>query len=132
MRVFRFFGSFISWLWTASRRSWVNVGLGLIPRSPASGLVLFLFCLFFLIGLVLVLLGFDLGEVDAWIERQIRWLDAIGSWLFRAICGLVILLCALMFVLALVDRKNPERPGWGCLITALIVGYFAWFGLIGD
>ena len=27
---------------------------------------------------------------------------------------------------------EPEQPlGWGCMILAVIVGYFAWFGVVG-
>jgi hypothetical protein len=32
---------------------------------------------------------------------------------------------------AIFDRKNPERPGFGCAALAVIVAYFAWFGVTG-
>jgi hypothetical protein len=54
----------------------------------------------------------------------------VGTFLFRAACGLVLLLCVLAILGALFDRKNPERPGIGCAVLALVVGYFAWFGLV--
>jgi hypothetical protein len=118
-------------LWRFSRRAWVDVGQGLRPRSGASALVLFAFLLFFLAGLVLVLLGFDLGDVDRGLEAQGGRIDAAASFLFRALSGLVLLVCALAFAGALFDRGNPERPGPGCLLAALVIGYFAWFGLVG-
>jgi uncharacterized membrane protein len=130
MGPFRWITWLVGALWRFSRRSWIDTGLGLRPRSGASALVLFLFLIFFLIGALLMLLGFDLGEVDRWIDAQGGWLDALGSFLFRAVCGLVILLCVLAVLAAIFDRKNPEKPGIGCVILALIVGYFAWFGMV--
>jgi hypothetical protein len=130
MGPFRWIAWLIGALWRFSRRSWIDTGMGLRPRSGASALVLFLFLIFFLIGALLMLLGFDLGDVDRWIDAQGGWLDAIGSFLFRAACGLVILLCVLAVLGAIFDRKNPEKPGIGCVILALIVGYFAWFGMV--
>jgi hypothetical protein len=122
----------IAALWRFSRRSWVGIDPDLRPRSPASGLVLFLFLLFFLIGLVLVLLGVDLAAVDRWIDRQLVWLEPAASLLFRILSGLVMLLCAFMLGWALLGRDEPERPGIGCSLVALIVAYFAWFGMVGD
>jgi len=132
MAPFRWIARLIAGLWAFSRRSWIDVGLGLRPRSGASALVLFLFLLFFLVGLVLVLLGINLGSVDRWIDAHAGALDRIASLLFRAVCGLVILLCLLPFYGFLFDRDNPYRPGLGCLILAPVVAYFAWFGLTGE
>ncbi len=87
--------------------------------------------LIFLIGLVLVLLGFDLNDVDRWIEARGGLFNAIGTFLFRTVCGLVLLLCVATIGMALFGRRNPERPGAGCAILALVVGYFAWFGVTG-
>ena len=91
---------------------------------------LFLSFLLFVIGLVLVLFGFDLGEVDRWIDAQGGWLGALGSALVRLVSGLVILLCLLTIGLAIFGRRSAERPGPGCAVLALVVAYFAWFGLI--
>ena len=87
--------------------------------------------LLFAVGLILVLLGFDLDDVDRWIEAQGGWLDAVFSFLFRAASGLMMLICAVTVGSAIFDRKNPERPGVGCALLALVVSYFAWFGLTG-
>jgi hypothetical protein len=130
MGPFRWIVWLVGALWHFSRRSWIDTGIGLRPRSGASALVLFLFLIFFLIGALLMLLGFDLGDVDRWIDAQGGWLDALGSFLFRAACGLAILLCVGAVLAAIFDRKNPEKPGIGCVILALIVGYFAWFGMV--
>lgn len=131
MAPFRWIAWLIGALWRFSRRSWIDTGVGLAPRSGASALYLFLFLIFFLIGLVLMLLGFDLGDVDAWLDAQAGWLDAAGSFLFRAVCGLAVLLCLFTIGSAIFERKNPERPGVGCALLALVVAYFAWFGVIG-
>jgi hypothetical protein len=101
------------------------------PRG-AGGLFLLVGLFFFLVGGALLLLGFDLAEADAWLERHGGWFDAAGSLLFKGVCGLVLLLCLFSLGGALLDRKNPERPGWGCALLALVVGYFAWFGMISD
>ena len=98
MAPFRWIAGLIGALWRFSRRSWIDTGLGLRPRSGASGLVLFLFLIFFLVGLVLVLLGLDLGSVDALIDAWAGRIDAVASLLFRGLCGLVILLCVAKIV----------------------------------
>lgn len=131
MGALRWIGWLFGALWRFSRRSWIDTGIGLRPRSGASALVLFLFLIFFIVGLVLMLLGFNLGDVDRWIDAQGGWLDAVFSFLFRVACGLVILLCLFMIGGAIFDRRNPERPGWGCALLAVVVGYFAWFGMTG-
>ena len=132
MAPFRWIAWLTGALWRFSKRSWVDTDIGLRPRSRSSALVLFLFLIFFPIGLVLVLLGFSLGDVDAWLEAQAGWLDSVASVLFRAVCGLVLLLCLFMVGSAVFERGNPERPGVGCALLAVVVGYFAWFGLAGD
>jgi hypothetical protein len=132
MAPFRWIAGLIGALWRFSRRSWIDTDVGLRPRSPASALVLFLFLIFFLIGLVLVLLGISLGDVDAWLEAHAGPIDSAASFLFRVVCGLVILLCLFMIGSAIFERDNPERPGVGCALVAVVVAYFAWFGLTGD
>jgi hypothetical protein len=132
MAPFRWIAWLTGALWRFSRHSWIDTDVGLRPRSPASALVLFLFLIFFLIGLVLVLLGFSLGDVDALIDAQAGRIDAVASLLFRAVCGLVILLCLFMIGGAIFDRGNPDRPGVGCAVVAILVAYFAWFGVTGD
>lgn len=132
MAPFRWIAWLTGALWRFSRRSWIDTGTGLRPRSGSSALLLFLFLVFFLIGLLLVLLGFDLGALDALIDAQAGRIDSVASFLFRAVCGLVLLLCLFTVGSAIFDRKNPERPGVGCALVAVLVAYFAWFGVAGD
>lgn len=133
MRPLSWIPRLIAFLWGFSRRSWIDVGTGLRPRSGSSALVLFLFLIFFLIGLVLTLLGFSLGDVDNWLDARSDRIDSIASFMFRMLCGFVILLCGFAIYSSLFDRKEPERVGgFGCAVLAAIVAYFAWFGVIGD
>ena len=106
--------------------------LGLRFGSGSAALYTFPFLIFFLIGLALILLGFDLRDVDRWLEGQSGWIEAIADFLFRAVCTGIFLLCLFMIGGAIFDRRNPDRPGLGCAFLALIVGYFAWFGVVGD
>jgi hypothetical protein len=131
MRPLTWIPRLIASLWSLSRRSWIDTGMGLRPRSGASALLLFLFLVFALVGLVLMLLGFDLADVDRWIDAQGGRLDAAGTLLLRIASGLVLLVCGIMVLGFFFDRKNPERPGFGCLLAALVIGYLAWFGVTG-
>jgi hypothetical protein len=115
-------------LWRISRHSWVDVGQGLRPGSRGSQLFLFLFLLFFVIGLALILFGFDLGQVDLWLEGQSGWLDAVGSLIFRGICGLVLLICIALAIDKILRRNRPDSVHWGCVPGLLLIAYFAWFG----
>lgn len=110
---------------------WIGGLWRTLLRFGAAAPWLFLGFLFFVIGLVLVLLGFELGDVDRWIEARGGLFDAIGAVLFRAASGLVMLICLAAIGGAIFDRGNPERPGPGCALLALAVAYFAWFGLTG-
>ena len=132
MGALRAIGRVIAWLWAFSKRSWIDTGIGLRPRSRASALVLFLFLILFPVGLILVLLGFDLGDVDAWLERQSGWLDAAGTLLVRGLAGFVLLMCVLVALAALFDRKSPDRLHLGCLPGIAILGYFAWIAMTMD
>ena len=132
MRPLTWLPRLIGALWRFSRRSWIDTGMGLRPRSGSSALVLFLFLVFFLVGLVLLLLGFSLGDLDRWIDANAGSLDAIASLLFRALCGLILLGCILTAGSVLFGRKSANRLGWGYAVGALAIGYFAWFGMIGD
>jgi len=132
----RWIGWFLGALWRFSRRAWVSVTEGLRPRSPASGLYLFLFLLFFVIGLVLVFLGVDLNKLDVWLDAHGHGFDSVGSVLFRLFCGLILALCGIVIVGGVCQRvipsmKGEDRIGIGMMIGAALVGYFAWFGVVG-
>jgi hypothetical protein len=132
MAPFRWIAGLTGALWRFSRRSWADTGMGLRPRSGASALILFLFLVFFLTGLLLVLLGFDLGRVDTLIDAQSGRIDSVASFLFRAVCSLVFLLCLFTIGASIFDRRSPGRPGAGCALVAALLAYFAWFGVTGD
>ena len=154
----RWVGRFVAFVWHQCRTSWFSAHENLRPRSPASGLLLFLFVMFFLVGLVLVLLGFDLNALDLWLDEHGHWLHFVGSWLFRLLCGAILAICVLTVLGGLWQKfmsprsdeedaasfaerigageedteADQEQPaGWGCMVLAVIVGYFAWFGVMG-
>lgn len=132
----RWIGWFLGALWRFSRRTWVSVNEDLRARSRVSGLYLFLFLLFFIIGLVLILAGVDLNRLDLWLEAQGGWLDAVGSVLFRLFCGLILAICGVTIVGGVCQRivpsmKGEDRIGVGMMIAAALIGYFAWFGVVG-
>ncbi len=128
----RWIGGLIAGLWGLARGGWMGGDLGLRFGSGSAALYTFLFLIFFLVGLVLVLLGFDLGDVDRWLEAQSGWIETVADFLFRAVCAAVLLLCLFMIGDAIFGRRGPNRTGYGCAFVALILGYFAWFGVIGD
>ena len=132
MRPLRWIGGLIAGLWRFSRDGWAGGDLGLRYGSGSAALYTFLVLVLFLVGLVLVLLGFDLGDVDRWLEANGGWIEAIADLLFRAVCAVILLICLFMIASAIFARRSPDRPGFGCAFLALIVGYFAWFGVIGD
>ena len=132
MRPLTWLPRLIGILWRFSRRSWIDVGMGLRPRSGSSALVLFLFLVFFLVGLGMLALGLSLGDLDRWIDANAGSLDAVASLMFRALCALILLGCVLTAGIVLFGRKHSDRLGWGYAVGALVVGYFAWFGVIGD
>ncbi len=131
MGVFRAIGRFIAFLWDVSKRSWVKVHPDLRPRSGASALYLFLILFFFCIGLILVMLGFDLNDVDLWLEAHGGIFAAIGMLLFRLFWA-VVLFFALFFVgYAVYDLRNGKFR-IGMALSGLIIGYFAWFGVTAE
>jgi hypothetical protein len=150
--VFGWIGSLIRGLWGFARASHIDPGNGLRPGSGAAAIYLFLVLVFGVIGLVLVGLGFDLDEVDAWLARQGGWLDAAGSLAFKALLA-GLLLVALLLVggglhgswRRLIGGRGPgargakgraaeaeaAEMGPGSVLAGLVLGYFAAVGLLG-
>jgi hypothetical protein len=123
-------------LWAIARNSRVDVGEGLRPGSGASALYLFLVLVFLLVGGVLLALGFDLDRVDAWLAGHATWFDLVGTILFKALLALLLLACVTVGAAGLLARWRRLRGGprgddfgWGAMILALIIGYFAAVGL---
>ena len=91
-------------------------------------------------------LGVDLDEVDRWLEQHGGTISVIADWLWRGACGVALFFCALIVVASLIDWGKrlygsgtelglpPDEPPMprasGCLfLVALVIGYFAWFGM---
>jgi hypothetical protein len=128
-------------IWNLSSNSRIDVGQGLRPGSRASAFYLFLLLIFFLVGLVLVLFGFKLGDVDRWLDAQSGWLDIAGTLLFKALFAFILFLCVLTLGVGLFTRlPRRRRPrdsgeptkclGFGAMAAALVIGYFAYIGLV--
>lgn len=128
-------GRYIGALWRIARGSHVEVHPDLRQGSGASALYLFLLLLFGSIAVVLVLLGINLNDVDRWLDAQGSWIEAVGSILFRLLCAIILFFCAFGVLGGLWQRTRPkgeeDRIGWGMMLFALVLGYFAWFGVLG-
>ncbi len=149
--MFRWIGTLLGGLWRIARASRIDVGEGLRPGSGASALYIFFFLVFALAAIVLLALGVDLDEVDRWLDRQGGWLGALGTIAFKALLALVLLACLFAGGMAIhgVGRRLSQRLsgrtrktartraqpaedglGWGVLLIALVIGYFAAVGLV--
>ncbi len=116
----RWIGRFVAFVWHQSRTSWVTAHEDLRPGSPASGLVLFLFVMFFIAGLILVLFGFDLNAIDLWLDEHGYWLDFAGSWLFRLFCGAILALCACAVARVGCGNASPSPDEWTRIASVLV------------
>ncbi len=118
----------------------------LSPFRGAAWLYVVLFLFFFAVGAVALLFGFELGDVDNWLDANGGWIGAIGTILFRLFCGFVLLMSAAIVAVCVLEGIGNLRRRWagakrasgegesGCLglgcggLFAALVGYFAWFG----
>ena len=90
------------------------------------------FGFFFVLGLILVLLGYDLDKVDVWLDKHSDWFEFVGSILFRIACGIVFLMAMAVILSTPFNRDDPDRPGCGCIFMSIFVAFFAWYGIWGD
>jgi hypothetical protein len=126
MGIFRFIGEGLGRLWRVANFWRISPVEGVRTGSALAGGLMFLFMLFLIIGVVLVMLGFDLGQVDAWLERQYGWLDLVGKIALRIILGLTLIACVALVASLLFERKTRGTPGWlgtiaiilGCLMVS--------------
>ena len=121
-------GRFLAWLWDLAR-FFPTVAPGIRFGSGSSVLLTFLFFVFFLIGLVLVLLGFDLGEVEAWLDSHADLFDLIGTILFKGLLLGILAICLLIATSPITDRSNKDRPGGCMILIAIAIGYVCVVGV---
>jgi hypothetical protein len=125
---------FFRWLWDVAKL-WpvAPEGTGLRRGGRAAVLWKALFLLFCGAAFVLLVLGFDLGAVDGWLDERAGLFDLIGTVLLRIVLAIIFTVCALLAGLAVwgevFDRKNKDRLGLGSLAVALIVGWLVAQGL---
>ncbi len=140
MNPFKGFGALLGSFWRFANFARYGPGRGVRI------LYIFLLLIFLTIALVLVGLGADLDEADRWLEQHGGVISLAGDWLWRIVCGLVLLCCAAITVVSLIDwarrlygsgvelglaQDAPPAPrASGCLfLAALVIGYFAWIGM---
>jgi hypothetical protein len=161
MNPFKLIGRVVRWLWQVSALIRYPFESGLRTGSRVAGLYMFLVLLFLLIGIVLMVLGFDLGDVDRWLGANGGWIEGLASLALKVFWGLIFLFslaasAVLLFELGRTilgprgpDLDQPDSPamireepaeeadnpgpgGMGCgIMVALIAAYFSWFGMIG-
>lgn len=122
--MFEAIGNLFAGLWRSANFWRISPLAEVRTGSKLAGGLMFLVMVFAIIGVILVALGFDLNQVDLWLDAQGGWLDFVGTLAFRILLGFILLVCGIIILGWLFDRKNPERPGWGMALGALIVGYF--------
>jgi len=100
---------------------------GVRTGSSLAGCLMFLVSVLTIVAIVLVLLGFDLGEVDLWLEAQGGWLHFVGSVIFRICIWLLflfsVLCCVVIVWSAFAERKNSV---WSTIGGFLVFGFIAW------
>lgn len=123
--IIEFFGS----LWRSAMFWRVSPIEGVRTGSSLAGCLMFMVAVFTIIAIILVLLGFDLGEVDLWLEAQGGWLDFVGRVAFRICVWLLFLfsvLCCVVIVWASFAEKESRRSIWGMIGGFLAFAFVAW------
>lgn len=127
--LFNAIGALIGGMWRTAQFWRISPLAEVRTGSNLAGALMFLVMLFSLIGLILVMLGFDLNEVDLWLEAQGGWLDFVGRILFRGLVWFIFLLCTavcIVLVFALFFDRESIKPLWGSFFTFLLMAFFAW------
>lgn len=127
--LFDFIGAFLARLWRVADFWRISPVEGVRTGSSLAGKLMFLVLLFTAIGGVLMLVGFDLDQVDLWLDAQGGWLDAVGSILFRGVVWFFFLVCTLtcaaMLWAVFADRQSL-KPYWGSFFGWLVMAFIAW------
>jgi hypothetical protein len=89
----RFIAEFLGSLWRSAMFWRISPLEDVRTGSNLAGCLMFLVMVFAIVGVILVALGFDLNEVDLWLDAQGGWLDFVGSVLFRGFVWAVFLFC---------------------------------------
>ena len=121
-------GRFFSWLWSLARLFPTAIP-GVRFGGGASVLLTFLFLVFFIAGLMLVGFGFDLDEVDVWLDRHADLFGLIGTILFKGLLLGVLAICLLVVSSPVIDRSNKDRPGGCMILIAIAIGYLCIVGI---
>lgn len=120
---------FLRFLWRNAMFWRISPIEGVRTGSSLAGCMMFLVAVLTIVAIILVMLGFDLGEVDLWLEAQGGWLDFVGRVVFRICVWLLFLfsvLCCVVIVWAwFAEPKDTRGSLWGA------IGGFLVFGLIG-
>lgn len=128
--IFDAIGAFIGQLWRTAQFWRISPVEGVRTGSNLAGCLMFLVMLFTIVAVILVTLGFDLADVDRWIDTQAGWLDFVGSVLFRGLVWLVFLFCVLacaVMIWALFADRESLGSLWGAFFGFLVLALIAWF-----
>lgn len=129
-------GRFFRWLWSLARL-FPSVAPGIRFGGGASVLLSFLFFVFVVVAVVLVALGFDLGQVDDWLDRNAGIFDKIGTILFKGLLVFILAICALVvgavihgwFAKKKPGQSDKDQPGGCMFIAAIVIGYVCVVGI---
>ncbi|MBY0568270.1 MAG: hypothetical protein K2P70_13225 [Hyphomonadaceae bacterium] len=125
--ILAFFGA----LWRSAMFWRISPLEGVRTGSSLAGCLMFMVMIFTIVAVVLVALGFDLGEVDLWLEAQGGWLDFVGRIAFRIGIWLVFLfsvLCCVVIVWARFAEAKADRGSiWGSIGGFVLFAIVAWF-----
>ncbi len=117
---------FLRYLWSLGR--FIPPPPGLRPGGGGARFFGFLFLAFCVALGIAALLGFDVSRFPDWLDAHAVFWGQVGDVAFKILLGFILCLCALVLV-AQVANPKEDRPGWGTVIFALIVGYACAVGL---
>ena len=112
--MFRSIGQFFGRLWRFYNFWRISPIGGARIGSPLAGGLLFLVLVFGVLGLALTVLGwvfgFDLADVDVWLDGQTPWMDVVGTFLIQKVLMAFVLLICIGLPLALLTDAQERAP----------------------